>query len=190
MRRYKIRKQFNWRMLLVRIFVNALALLVVTILPDIHFVEPTVLRILFVALILGVLNAFVKPIIQFLTLRFIFITYGFALVVINSIILLLLNIVVPGMFSVDSLVWAIIGGALLGLVSSFFENLLGLQLPILPEHVTPQPALAIDPSIAFQSKMVRGVMGQDEELADEISLENEVNEPAAQNDTLPQGEER
>jgi putative membrane protein len=199
MKRIHFTKQFNWRMLLVRIFVNALALLVISILPDIRFVEPTVLRILFVALILGILNAFVKPIIQFLTLRFIFITYGFAVVIINTIILLLLNVIVPGMFQVDSLLWAIIGGAVMGLVASFFENLLGLQIPILPMDTGPEVALATDPSRAFQTKLIGGVIGADEELAAEVPLVNEINEVdevttvdelVADSDTPQQGEER
>jgi putative membrane protein len=177
-------------MLLVRIFVNALALIVITLLPDIHFVEPTVLRILFVALILGVLNAFVKPIIQFLTLRFIFITYGFAVVIINTIILLLLNIIVSGMFAVESLLWAIIGGALMGLIAGFFENLLGLQIPILPEDFASQTTLATDPTMSFQTKIVSQVLGPDEHLAAEIPLANEVTEPAVDSDTPQQREER
>jgi len=177
-------------MLLVHIFVNAITLLIITILPDIHFVEPTVLRVLFVALILGILNAFVKPIIQFLTLRFIFITYGFALVIINTIILLLLNLIVPDMFAVESLLWAFIGAALLGLVATFFESLLGLQIPIVPEGFTPQPALAVDPSITFQTKIVTEVLGSDEELTAEVPLANEANEPAADSDRPQQGEER
>jgi len=160
-------------------------------LPDIHFVEPTFLRVLFVALILGILNAFVKPIVQFLTLRFIFITFGFAVVIINTIILLLLNIIVPGMFQVESLLWAIIGGALMGLVAGFFENLLGLQIPIMPTDTGSQPALEADPSTAFQTRLIGQVMGADEELAAEVPLVNEVNEPAAGDDDTPQqGEER
>jgi putative membrane protein len=182
-------------MLLVRIFVNALTLLIIAILPDIHFVEPTVLSVLFVALILGILNAFVKPIIQFLTLRFIFITYGFAVVIINAIILLLLNILLPGMFAVDSLVWVIIGGAVMGLVAGFFESLLGLQIPIIPVDTGPRPALAADPTKAFQAKIAGEVMGPAEHLAAEVPLANEANEPAAAGDgpdssRLQQGEER
>jgi len=177
-------------MLLVRIVVNALTLLIIAILPDIYFVEPTVLSVLFVALILGILNAIVKPIVQFLTLRFIFITYGFAIVIINAIILLLLNILLPGMFAVDSLLWLILGGALMGLVAGFFESLLGLQIPILPEGFIPQPTLAVDPSLAFQTKIAGKAMGPDEHLAPEVPLANEANEPAAAGDTTQQREER
>ena len=153
MKRIHFTKQFNWRILLVRILVNAVALLVISVLPDIHFVEPTILRILFVALILGVLNAFIKPIIQFLTLRFIFITFGFAVVIINTIILLLLNIVVPGFFVVDSLLWALIGGALMGFLAAFLENLFGLQVPLLPDAAGAQPSMLTDPSRAFETRL-------------------------------------
>lgn len=189
MKRIHITKQFNWRMMLVRILVNALALLVISLLPDIYFVDPTVLRILFVGLILGILNAFVKPIIQFLTLRFIFITFGFAVVIINTIILLLLNIIVSDMFSVDSLLWAIIGGALMGLVAGFFENLLGLQIPIFPEAAGPLRLVAANPSTAFGSIIFSEVIGPDEELTTEVSLDVEENEPASEIEMSMQEEE-
>ena len=180
MSRIHFTRQFNWRMMLVRILVNALALMVIVILPDIRFVEPTILRVLFVAFVLGILNAFVKPIIQFLTLRFIFITFGFAVVIINTIILLLLNRIVSGMFQVDSLIWAIIGAALLGLVSSFFENLLGLQIPIFPDDAGDLPVLEADPTKVFQRKIITGVLSPDEELADEISPAGEESEQVAE----------
>ena len=173
MGRIHFNRQLNWRMVLVRIFVNALALLVITILPDIHFIEPTLLRVMFVAFVLGLLNAFVKPIIQFLTLRFIFITFGFAVVIINTLILLLLNRIVSGMFQVDSLIWAIIGGALMGLLVGFFENLLGLQVPIFPDDAGDLPTLDADPTKVFERKIIGGVIGQDEELAAEVPTVNE-----------------
>jgi putative membrane protein len=163
-------------MILVRILVNALALLVISLLPDIHFVEPTILRVLFVALILGVLNAFVKPIVQFLTLRFIFITYGFAIVIINAIMLLLLNLVVSSMFVVDSLLWALIGGALMGLVAAFLENLFGLQIPLHSENVDAQSSQLVDPTRAFETMLVSEVVGSEEQLTAEISIVPETQE--------------
>lgn len=168
MRRIHFTRQFNWRMMLVRILVNALALLAISLLPDIEFVEPTILRVLFVALMLGILNAFIKPIVQFLTLRFIFITYGFAVVIINTIILLLLNIVVPGMFNVESLRWAIVGGTLMGLITALLESLFGLQIPILPESEDDPQLLPADPSRAFETMLVGEVVGSEEELTAEL----------------------
>ena len=163
-------------MMLVRILVNALALLVIRLLPDIDFVDPTILSVLFVAMILGVLNAFVKPIVQFLTLRFIFITYGFAIVIINAIMLLLLNLVASKLFVVDSLVWALIGGALMGLVAAFLENLFGLQIPLQSEKVDAQSPQLVDPTRAFETMLVSEVVGSEGQLTAEISVAPETQE--------------
>jgi putative membrane protein len=176
MSRIRFTRQFNWRMMLVRTLVNALALLAVSLLPDIEFVEPTVLRVLLVAVALGILNAFIKPIVQFLTLPYIFITYGFAIVIINAIMLLLLNIVVPNMFNVDRFIWAIVGGALMGVITGFLESLFGLQTPILSESAAAPQVLRADPSRAFESRLISEVVGSDEELATELPATTEAQE--------------
>lgn len=125
---------FNWRMLLMRVLVNMLALLVtVLVVPNVYFVNRSLGSWILMAVILGVLNTLIKPIIQFLTLRFIFITVGLVLIIINTIILYLLAWLLPSLFAVASLFWAIIAGAVLGLSSSFLENLLGLTPPIVSD---------------------------------------------------------
>lgn len=127
-------KNFNWRMLLMRISVNMLALLVtVLVVPKVYFVDRSLGSWLLMAVILGVLNALIKPIIQFLTLRFIFVTVGMVLIIINTIILYLLALLLPSLFAVANLFWAIIAGAVLGLSSSFLESLLGLTPPIVSD---------------------------------------------------------
>ncbi len=86
MKRPRLLKQFNWRATLMRVVINAAAVTVTAlILPNIYFVEVTFWNIVLIAVALGVLNAFVKPIIQFLTLSFIFTTYGLVVVLINDI---------------------------------------------------------------------------------------------------------
>jgi putative membrane protein len=128
-------KQFNWRFLLVRILVNAIALAVtVAIVPKIDFVDPSIRSLLFMAIMLGVLNALVKPLLQFLTLQFIFVTFGLVLVIVNALILMLLSLLFPNQFAVSSIWWALLGGLVLGLVSSFFESLLGLTMPVVPDE--------------------------------------------------------
>jgi len=128
-------KQFNWRFLLVRILVNALALaLTAAVTPKIYFVEKTVWNWLLMALMLGVLNALLKPLLQFLTLQFIFVTYGLVIVLVNALLLWLLSLLFPARFAVDNLLWALVGGLVLGLLSSFLESLLGLTMPIVPEE--------------------------------------------------------
>jgi putative membrane protein len=128
-------KQFNWRFLLVRIVVNALALaFTAAILPKIYFVDKSIWNWLLMALLLGVLNALLKPVLHFLTLQFIFVTYGLVVILINALLLGLLSLLVPNRFAVESLPWLLVGGLVLGLVSSFFESLLGLTMPVVPDQ--------------------------------------------------------
>lgn len=129
------RRQFNWRMLLLRVIVNALALLItVALTPHIYFINRSLGMWLFMAVILGLLNALIKPIVQFLTLRFIFATYGLVLALINGVLLVLLELLFPEHFAVDGLiVWPLVGGLVLGIASAVLENLLGLTPPIVSE---------------------------------------------------------
>ncbi len=128
-------KQFNWKILLIRILVNAAALsLTVLILPDIYFVAPTFLKILLISIGLGILNAVVKPIILLLTGQFIFATFGLLVVLVNALILFLLERLFPNSFVVNNFFWALVGGAVLGVVSNALENLLGLTPPIVPDE--------------------------------------------------------
>ena len=135
MKRFSWAKQFNWRLALVRILVNALALgITLLVLPHVYLTDLSISKLLLMGLVLGVLNFLVRPIVQFLTLRFIFVTYGFALVLINAVMLWLLSLVFPSVLMIEGLLWLFVGGAVLGIVSSFLEALLGLTLPVLPEE--------------------------------------------------------
>ena len=128
-------KQFNWRFLLVRILVNAIALAITAaVTPKIYFVDKSVWSWLLMAFMLGVLNALLKPILQFLTLPFIFVTYGMVVVLVNSLLLWLLSLLFPNYFAVENVLWLLVGGLVLGLLSSFLESLLGLTMPIVPDE--------------------------------------------------------
>jgi putative membrane protein len=135
MNRVRLWKQnFNPRMFLVRILVNMISLLfTVAILPNVWFVDRRVVVWIFLSLMLGLLNAFVKPVIAFLTLRFIFATAGLVLAVINGLILLMLTWLFPTLIQVSGLIPALLGGLLLGLASAVLEALLGLNPPIVAE---------------------------------------------------------
>jgi len=155
--------QLSWRMLLMRLVINSLTLILVALLvPDIYFVDRSLLSILFMAAVLGILNAFVKPLIQFLTLQFIFATYGFVVVLINTIILLLLDLIFQERFYVGRMIWAIVGGLVMGVVSSFLESLLGLNLPIVPETELPQGKGTIPQA---GSRIISSMLAEDEEVA-------------------------
>jgi putative membrane protein len=131
----RLLKQFNWRFLLVRLLVNALAVAITAaVTPKIYFVDKSIWSWLLITVMLGILNTLLKPVLQFLTLQFIFVTYGLVIVLVNSLLLWSLSFLFPGRFAVDNLLWALLGGLVLGLVSSFLESLLGLTVPIVPEE--------------------------------------------------------
>jgi putative membrane protein len=135
MKKFSLWQQFHWRIFLLRILASALALsLTVVVLPDIYFINPSIGSVLLITLVLGLLNALVRPVLQLLTIRLLFVSYGLILVVTNTLILYLLALLVPSRFSVVSLLWALVAGLLVGILSNFVENLFGVTPPILPDE--------------------------------------------------------
>lgn len=128
-------QQYNWKIVLIRVLVNGASLaLTVLIIPDISFVTQDFWTVVISAIGLGILNAIVKPIILLLTGQFIIATFGLLVILVNALILYLLEWLFPNILAVDNLFWALIGAAVLGLVSNALENLLGLTPPIVPEE--------------------------------------------------------
>ena len=101
--------------LIVRWIINTLALFAIAnLLPNYHYEGWVSLAI--AAAVLGLLNAVVKPILYFLTLPLTILTLGLFLLVLNAIMLKLTDALVPG-FKIDGFLWAIVGAALLSVVS-------------------------------------------------------------------------
>ena len=71
---------------------------------------------LIVAVVLGVANAFVKPILLLLALPITLITLGLFIIVINALMVLLVAFLVPG-FNIANFVDALLFGLLLSLIS-------------------------------------------------------------------------
>jgi len=176
MKLFNLSKSFNWRILLVRILVNAVTLVVLAILPGIKFVDPSLGKLLLMALVLGLINAFVKPILQFLTLSFLFVTYGFVLILINAVVLILLARLFQS-YQLASIWAALLGGALIGLISSFLESLFGVAPPILPEKPPElKRQIAASQSSRVQAALTRKVVPQGQ-LADSTP-ESTTNAPS------------
>ena len=126
-------RSFNWRMLLMRFIVNLAALTITLLLvPKINLVDRTLASWLWLALMLALLNTFIKPIVQVLTLRFIFATTGLIVILINAFILLLLSWLFPQYLQANFF-WALVAGAVLGLSATFLESLFGLTPPVVSE---------------------------------------------------------
>lgn len=125
------------RVLIARVVVNALALAItVLLLAGIHEnADQPVLGYLILGALFGVLNAFVKPALQFVALPFFLGSMGLIVIVIDVFIFGLLNELTPQLLTSDGVLWTILAGTLLGLLSFVFENVFGLVAPILSDEV-------------------------------------------------------
>ena len=75
------------------------------------------------AIVLALLNVFVKPLLVILTLPVSIVTLGLFLFVINALIILLADKLMDGL-TVDGFWWALIFSLILSVVSSFAQSLL------------------------------------------------------------------
>ncbi|MBI4836679.1 MAG: phage holin family protein [Candidatus Abawacabacteria bacterium] len=76
---------------------------------------------LIAALVIGVLNAVIRPLLILLTLPVNILTLGLFTLVINAVLILLAARIVPG-FQVDGLIWAIIFAIVLWIINSIFST--------------------------------------------------------------------
>ena len=107
----------------VHILVVALALgAAAYILPGVHVDSWMALAV--AALVLGVVNAVIRPILALLTLPITILTLGLFYLVVNGIAFALVAWVVPG-FGVNSFGWAILGALLVSVFSWFAGRFAG-----------------------------------------------------------------
>jgi putative membrane protein len=111
--------------LLLRWLASALALLVVTtVVPGINVAEKDkVITLLITAGILGLVNAFIRPIIMFFVWPINCLTFGLMGFVVNVLLFQLTDLLVEG-FRIDSLLSAVIGALAMGFLSGTFNYLL------------------------------------------------------------------
>lgn len=109
--------------LILQILVTAiLVVLLAKFLPGVHVTSYTTAII--VAIVLGLLNIFFKPIMVLLTLPVTIITLGLFLLVINAIIILLCSEIVGG-FTVDSFWIAMLFSVCLSVLQSILYSVIG-----------------------------------------------------------------
>ena len=109
--------------LLIKIIITAaLVLLISNFMPGVHVESFT--TALLVAIVLGLLNIFIKPIIVVFTFPVTILTLGLFLLVINAIIILLCDEIVGG-FRVDTFWTALFFSVILSLSQSIMNGILG-----------------------------------------------------------------
>jgi putative membrane protein len=97
--------------------ITALALAVAAyILPGLHVASWAALAV--AALVLGFINAIIRPVLVLITLPITILTLGLFYLVVNGLAFALAAAVVPG-FDIDSFGWAVLGALVVGFTSWF-----------------------------------------------------------------------
>ena len=110
--------------ILIQWLINALAVYATAhILDGIHI--KSFGAAILVALVLGLVNAVVRPILVFFSIPFIIVTLGLFLFVINAFLLQIAASLVGG-FSIDSFGWAIAGSVVISVISWILSSLFNL----------------------------------------------------------------
>jgi putative membrane protein len=112
-----------------KIFITASSVMLASyLLPGIHV--STFWVALLVALVLSLLNVFLKPLLVLITLPFTVFTFGLFLLVINAVIIMIASAWVKE-FKVDGFWWALIFSIIVSIITSLLEKLIN------PRHENP-----------------------------------------------------
>ena len=104
--------------------INTAAVLVaVRIVPGIHFRDESLWTPFVTSLVLGILNAFIRPILMLFALPLLILTLGLFRLVINALVLYFVGFLLGSFFQVDNF-WAAFLGALIISIVSLLLNLL------------------------------------------------------------------
>lgn len=109
--------------LILRLIVNVIAILIIAYLfPGLIWVDGFWSALL-VAILLGIVNSILRPILIFFTLPLTILTLGLFLLIINGLMLWLVSAVVSG-FHVNGFWGAVVGSVLISIVSWVLSRLL------------------------------------------------------------------
>jgi len=106
--------------ILVSWLISAMVILSVAyFLPGVHVAN--FISAIVAALVLGIINAIIKPVLVIFTLPINILTLGLFTLVINAVLILLVAKIVPG-FIVDGFWWALLFGIILSVANSVLNN--------------------------------------------------------------------
>jgi len=105
-------------MLFIHWIISAIAIIVAAyLIPGVHV---TILSAFVLAVVLGIINIFIRPVLLIITLPLNVITLGLFTFVINALLIMLAALIVPG-FTVDGFWWALLFAVVLSLVNAVFH---------------------------------------------------------------------
>lgn len=136
-RRWARAAALNWRLFVVRVVLSGIAVVsTVAIVPGLSFTGWRLGQFWVIAGLYAALVAVVKPVLEFVGLRFIVATYGLVVVVINAVVLFLLTEVFARSITYERLWNLLLGGLVVGVLGLVLETLAGATEPVLDKRST------------------------------------------------------
>ena len=109
------------RNFLLTLFVNSVSIAVASwLLPGIHVAGGTA-DLVFVALVFGLANAFLRPILTILSIPFIVVTLGIFYFILNGLLLMFVGSITT--LEVNGLGWALLGSLVISIVNSILNGI-------------------------------------------------------------------
>ncbi len=115
--------------------INTCAVLVaVYTVPGLKFKDDSLWTPFVAALVLGILNAIIRPILMFFALPLLLVTLGLFTLVINALVLYLVGLILGSHFHVESFGSAFLGAMIISLVSLVLNVVTGNRSPKRPNE--------------------------------------------------------
>jgi putative membrane protein len=109
---------------IIRVFINAVAIFITaSILPGVHIANDGIATLLLIGLVIGLINAFVKPVLKLLSCPLVLLTLGLFVLVINGLLLLLADALLDTL-TIENFGWAILAGIIMAIISTVLEAVL------------------------------------------------------------------
>ena len=115
-------------------------MLTVSLLPGLSFHDWRHGDFLLIGVVFGLLVALDKPVLQFLAFRFLVVSYGLVLVLINVGLLWLLSVLLGYLVHASGLLPILAGGLIVGVVGVLLDTIVGATPPVLDRP--PEPGRA------------------------------------------------
>ena len=112
--------------ILIKLALSAIAILIIARFLEQGVQVDSFTTSLIVAIVLGLLNTFVKPIIKLLTLPITLMTMGLSLLIINAVMVMVADHFIAG-FQVNGILWAFAFSFLLSVVTYILEFLFNVD---------------------------------------------------------------
>jgi putative membrane protein len=119
--------------------INTLAVVVATVILGGHIHYGKSADLIWAALLLGILNAFVRPILMLLALPLLIFTLGLFTLVINALLLYFVGWLMGSHFRVDSFGFAFLGAIIISIVSMALNAMTGMGSTRVTVQHRPRP---------------------------------------------------